>query len=85
MNNRVVLVGTISSELAYSHSNCYSTTVAVKRTSGTVDNIKVIIPDNLIKSGDYYIGKNIGVIGEFRSYKLNGKLLLFVFANSVER
>lgn len=85
MGNTVTLIGKISSELIYDHTiygvNYYRAILNVCRDSGTEDKIPVLLSERL---KDDYEGKYVAVRGQFRSYKLKGKLLLYVLVNSIE-
>ena len=91
INKNDVLIAGLVEKVEYSNEiygeifhRCY---VNIERTSGIIDTIPVNISDKLANVGDL-IGKFIKVTGHYRSYnKKDGektKLILYVFANSVE-
>ena len=92
MSNEVTIVGAISSNFTYDHSiygeKYYRVTVTVTRDSGTDDIIPVMVSERLINITEYGIGTNVIIKGQYRSYnsheELKTRLLLFVFAQSVE-
>lgn len=92
MSNQVTLIGRISSELTYDHEfygeKYYRATVSVERTSGTVDDIPVMVSDRLINVRENYLNEYVAIRGQFRSYNLHEalktRLLLYVFAVDLE-
>lgn len=92
MSNQVILVGSIVSELIYSHSlygeTFYVLTLSVKRQSGKDDLIPLLISDRLIDVSKSLMGHNAHVRGEFRSYNVHdtdkNRVKLYVFVNSLE-
>lgn len=97
MNNTniVNLVGTIVS-YEYSHTvhdeDFYMVYLVTKRLSGVTDTLPVLISYKLIDFNTDMTGQRVEVNGSFRSYNLQGqggeerksRLILYVFANSVE-
>ncbi|MBP3609687.1 MAG: single-stranded DNA-binding protein [Lachnospiraceae bacterium] len=91
-NNTVILSGTVTSAFEFSHElygeKFYQVTMAVKRNSGVMDHIPVMVSDRLLDVKQEYCGKRWKVEGQYRSYNKweGGKssLLLFVFAREVE-
>lgn len=87
-NNRVILKGISDASFGFSHETggrtFYKTTVLVRRLSGYQDRIPVIVPGDVADITKDWAGKNILIIGEFRSYSLvqdgGNKVDLFVFA-----
>lgn len=92
MSNQVILVGSIVSELIYSHSlygeTFYVLTLSVKRQSGKDDLIPLLISDRLIDVSKSLMRQSVHVRGEFRSYNQRGedknRVKLYVFVNSLE-
>lgn len=90
MSNQVNLVGNILSDFAYSHTvygeSFYNVTLCVKRDSGNVDLVPLLISEKLIGSNKEY--GRVYVTGEFRSYNQRdedkSRLKLYVFVNSIE-
>lgn len=88
-NNQVILKGVIKDLPVYSHTvmgeGFFEMYLEVQRLSKEVDVLPVTISERLIY--DFYIGKEIGIIGQFRSYnKLTdgkSKLMLTIFAKEV--
>jgi single-stranded DNA-binding protein len=89
LNNKVIIVGEIMAEYAYSHEvmgeKFYTTVIKTKRLSGTLDLIPVMISERLISPTMNDTGAFAEISGEFRSYddKTNRKLILSVFANDI--
>lgn len=83
-NNQVYLRGVIQDEMILSHYVCgegfYETFLAIKRLSEKEDIIPITISERLIQDYDLRQGKEISVIGQFRSYNkiVNGKSRLFL-------
>jgi primosomal replication protein N len=94
-NNEAIISGTIMDELEVSHETkgevFYQTRIAVERTSGAIDTIPVIISERLLllPAINYTPGNNVRICGEYHSYNKHveerRKLLLFVFAKSIEK
>ena len=92
MSNQVNLIGSIMSSFIYSHTSYgepfYSVTLSVKRDSGKVDLIPLLVSDRLIDVTKNYTGTYVYVRGEFRSYNQHdedkSRLKLYVFVNSIE-
>lgn len=90
MSNQVKLVGSIKSQFTLSHTlyseTFYYVTLSVKRDSGTVDMLPLLVSDRLIDINKEY--GQVYVTGEFRSYNERGtdktRLKLYVFVNSIE-
>lgn len=88
-NNRVLLVGTVSDDLTFSHEiygeKFFGLIVATRRTSGVMDLVPVLVSEKLLNANDSYYGKTVQIMGEYRSRNTaNRKLCLNVFANSFE-
>lgn len=92
INNRVTIAGVIESKFILDHDyyseRFYQFMLGVKRTSGTVDNLPVIVSERLIDITKDMTGQYVSITGEFRSFNLhdNGKvrLLLYVFPQKIE-
>ena len=90
--NIVRLVGEIASEFKISHRSkntiFYSTEINVKRFSGYVDRIPLVVPERLIDLDHAYTGDHVIVTGHYCSYNSRigdkTKLKLFVYAKSIE-
>ena len=91
-NNRVFLSGKISGEPVFSHEvfgeGFYETNMSIDRLSGAADIIPVTMSERLLTDAKIFVGKQVAIKGQFRSYnKLIGersKLMLTVFARGVE-
>lgn len=90
-NNRVYMSGTIHSEPMFSHEvfgeGFYEMNMSIPRLSGAADVIPVTMSERLLADAKIYVGKQVAVKGQFRSYnKLIGersKLMLTMFAREV--
>lgn len=91
MKNEVKLLGVISSDFTYSHTlyseGFYTMTVSVKRDSGKVDLIPVMVSDRLLDVRQNYINERVILTGQFRSYnqreELKTTLKLYVFVTEI--
>lgn len=88
-NNRVLLVGTVNEDLTFSHETCgekfFNLIVATRRTSGVMDLVPVLVSEKVVDANDFYYGKTVQIMGEYRSRNTEkGNLTLNVFANSFE-
>lgn len=87
-NNIVTVIGTISSDITWSHKisnrDFYTCTITVKRFSGAEDHIPLIIPDPVMEE---FICKaaRVKVCGEYRSYNQGNHLQLYIFALEIDR
>lgn len=92
LNNKIYLEGTVLSDLEYSHEmygeKFYTFDLEVIRLSDSKDKLNITISERLIAEYDLYIGKDIIVEGQLRSYNKfvggSNKLILTVFARNVE-
>ena len=69
--NEAVMVGTVASNLEYSHcagSDVYHSTIEVVRKSGVIDTIPFIVSEELKKLGFFMPGCRLCLKGQFRSY-----------------
>ena len=91
-NNKVKMVGMIMEEFAFNHAaygkNFYRSVIAVQRLSGAVDCIPITVSDNLIDIHDEWSGKNVKILGTFRSYnkhtETGNHLILSVYVEEIE-
>jgi len=91
-NNRVFLSGQISGDPVFSHEvfgeGFYEMNMSIDRLSGAADIIPVTMSERLLTDAKIFVGKQVAIKGQFRSYnKLIGersKLMLTVFAREVE-
>ena len=89
MSNQVNLIGNIVSDFVYSHAlygeTFYNVTLCVKRGSGNIDLVPLIISDRLMDATIKY--NYVYVTGEFRSYNQHdedkNRLKLYVFVDSM--
>ena len=80
--NEAVIVGTIASDLEYSHcagSDFYHSTIEVTRKSGVVDAIPFIVSEKLKRLGFLAKGCRVCLKGQFRSYDERQQKKLKVF------
>lgn len=92
MNNRVTVAGIIDSKFTLDHNyqseHFYRFSLSVKRSSGTVDNIPVIVSERLVDVSKDMTGQYVFITGEFRSFKFHennkARLLLYVFPLKVD-
>ncbi|MBP3487477.1 MAG: single-stranded DNA-binding protein [Roseburia sp.] len=91
-NNQVSIVGEIVSDFRFSHEvygeGFYMVDVAVNRLSNYLDYIPLMISERLIDVTANYIGQNIYVTGQFRSFNRHeekkNRLVLSVFVRELE-
>ena len=90
-NNEVSLIGTVVSELKFSHEvykeGFYTFVLKVPRLSDSYDYINITISERLTKDLDMSIGTQYLITGQFRSYNNytpgGNRLLLTVFAKDI--
>ena len=90
-NNKVFLAGRITSEPVFSHEafgeGFYEMNMSIDRLSGAADMIPVTMSQHLLTDSKVFVGKQIAIKGQFRSYnKLIGdksKLMLTAFAREI--
>jgi len=90
-NNQVSIVGEIASEFTFSHEvfgeGFYVVDVLVKRLSESADRIPLMVSERLIDVNESFEGKNVLVVGQFRSYNRHdekkNRLVLSVFVREV--
>lgn len=91
-NNYVNITGRVIDNFEFSHmvygEGFYRTYIEVTRLSSAVDIIPVMISDRLVNTNSNISGRQVKVIGDYRSYNNhngnNHKLELFVFATGFE-
>lgn len=89
MSNQVNLIGNIVSDFSYSHTvygeSFYNVTLCVKRDSGNIDLVPLIVSGRLIDINKKY--DRVYVSGEFRSHNQHdedkSRVKLYVFVNSM--
>lgn len=90
MSSQVNLVGKIVSSFEKSHSlygeTFYNVTLCIKRESGNIDLVPLLISDRLININDQY--KDVHITGELRSHNQRdtdkSRLKVYIFVNSIE-
>lgn len=90
MSGQVNLVGKIVSGFEKSHSlygeTFYNVTICVKRESGNLDLVPLLISDRLINMSVQY--KDVHITGDIRSYNQRdtekSRLKVYIFVNSIE-
>lgn len=86
-NNQVTLKGKIAGTFKFGHElfgeKFYLVNVETLRTSGNADTVPVTVSEKLIDTTKDMTGENICVEGQFRSYNINRKLILTVFADEI--
>ncbi len=90
-NNSVTLSGKVLGCPVYSHEvfgeKFYDVTLSVKRLSESTDLLPVSVSEHLMTDGLFEDGKEITVVGQFRSYNKTigerSKLMLTVFVRDV--
>lgn len=91
-NNQVSIVGEIISGFEYSHEvygeGFYMMEVSVRRLSDFVDYIPVMVSERLIDVTADYVGQEVYIGGQFRSFNRHeekkNRLILTVFARELE-
>ena len=91
-NNKVALIGQIVSEFHFSHEvygeGFYAAKLSVKRLSGAIDTIPIMISERLIEVSGDYREQYVYVTGQFRSFNCPKEqkrhLELFVFVRALE-
>lgn len=91
-NNQVSLVGEIVSDFEYSHEvygeGFYLVELSVSRLSDFVDYIPIMVSERLINVEESYIGQQVYIGGQFRSFNRHdekrNRLVLTVFAREIE-
>ncbi|MBZ4646359.1 MAG: hypothetical protein PWR27_1829 [Petroclostridium sp.] len=91
-NNEVEIVGTIDSQLTFSHEvygeGFYNFILKVPRLSDMVDLIPITVSERLLKNMKLKAGDQVEISGQFRSYNNynseGNKLILTVFAKDIK-
>lgn len=72
-SNRVELVGTIGEDVKKRYRRTdftlYETVLHVRRTSGTIDKVPLIVRDSILKKCNVCKGSKVSVVGTVRSYE----------------
>lgn len=90
-NNQVSIMGKIVSPFSFSHQvfgeGFYTMDLLVKRLSDSEDKIPVMVSERLVDVTQEYIGEQIEIQGQFRSYNRHeerrNRLVLSVFAREI--
>ena len=90
-NNQVSIVGEIVSDFKFSHEvfgeGFYVVDNLVSRLSNSADIIPIMVSERLINVKENYVGQNVEVLGQFRSYNRHeenkNRLVLSVFAREI--
>lgn len=90
-NNQVSIMGKIVSPFSFSHQvfgeGFYTMDLLVKRLSDSEDKIPVMVSERLVDVTQDYIGEQIEIQGQFRSYNRHeerrNRLVLSVFAREL--
>lgn len=91
LNNEAELIGTVDSELKFSHEvygeGFYSFMLRVMRLSDISDVINVTVSERLLQNTPISVGDTVCVKGQFRSYNnytdSGNRLILTVFARDI--
>lgn len=91
-NNHIELCGTMETAPAFSHENhgrrFYRFELSVRRLSGAVDRLPILVSRELLEQTDVSWGERIYVSGQIRSYNqhtpLRRRLVISVYAERVE-
>lgn len=90
-NNKALLSGVIITEPVFSHEvlgeGFFETAIEVKRLSDSTDVIPVTVSERLLDESDITVGKEVCLIGQFRSYNMldgeRSKLVLNFFVREI--
>lgn len=86
-NNDAMVIGKLSSELAFNHEvfgeRFYKSAIGTERLSGTVDSVPILVSDRLLNIKSKNVGDYMAIRGQFRSFVLDGHLILSLFAREV--
>lgn len=92
-NNQAIVVGTVVSDLQYSHESYgekfYSFQLEIPRLSEITDRIRITISERFFTAVQPSVGDLVMIHGQFRSYNnfsnVGNKLILTVFVKDIER
>ncbi len=90
-NNKVVVVGTVVSDLDFSHEvyeeKFYTFMLSAPRLSETEDTIRITISEKFLVGLSLCIGMRVVIRGQFRSYNnftnIGNKLILTIFVKDI--
>lgn len=90
-NNQVSIVGQIVSDFKFSHEvfgeGFYIVDILVNRLSNSADVIPIMVSERLMNVKEDFMGQNVEVLGQFRSYNRHEEnknhLVLSVFAREI--
>ena len=93
-NNQLTVRGKIINEFEFAYEvageQFFRTTISVPRTSGSVDELQIIVSERLLDVNDTgLVGQIVNIYGEFRSFNKNAddgrrKLILTVFVKEIK-
>ena len=93
-NNQLTVRGKIINEFEFAYEvageQFFRTTISVPRTSGSVDELQIIVSERLLDVNDSgLVGQIVNIYGEFRSFNKNAddgrrKLILTVFVKEIK-
>ena len=91
-NNQAEVIGTVDSELSYSHEvygeTFWSFKISVPRLSESYDVLMITVSERILALSPLNIGDKIMVKGQFRSYNNlsqdGNRLILTIFAKSID-
>ena len=85
-SNKVCIIGEIMSDFQYNHTvyneRFYKSTIRVKRLSGTVDEIPVIVSEVMLRENKF-TGSQVQVCGRFSSRNINGHTQMVIFVRLI--
>lgn len=89
--NQAMALGEIEQEFTLSHEvvgeGFYTTMLAVRRLSDTIDHIPIMVSDRAIDMTESWTGRRVKITGSFRSYNSHSekknRLILHLFADEV--
>lgn len=93
-NNQLTVRGQIIKEFEFAYEvageKFFQTTISVPRTSGSVDELQIVVSERLLDVNDKeLVGQIVNIYGQFRSFNKTGedgkrKLILTVFVKEIE-
>ena len=92
-NNQAEVVGTVDSELSFSHEvygeTFWNFKISVPRLSESFDVLLITVSERILAATPIEIGNKIRVLGQFRSYnnlsQEGNRLILTIFAKNIEQ